>query len=329
MAKARNQAITSAAPSLITLDQIRAAAARIAPYVSATPIAPLARAGPGLKAENLQPIGAFKLRGAFNALLSLSPGVLAKGVVAHSSGNHAQAVAYAAQVLGARAVIVMPSNAPTAKLAATRGWGAEVIVVGPASAERAARAEELAARDGLTLVPPFDALEIIAGTGTIALEILADRPDVACVAAPVSGGGLISGVAAGLKLSRPDIRVIGVEPELADDAARSLRAGRLTSISAQDASRTIADGLRVQQLGAVNWPHVQAFVDEIVTVSEDAIKAAVRRIAFGARLVAEPSGAVALAGLLQVADAPLDRSVAILSGGNVDLDAYARILAER
>jgi threonine dehydratase len=313
---------------LITLDDIRAAAARIAPYVSATPIVALSRGGLGLKAESLHPTGAFKLRGAFNALLSLSPEARTKGVVAHSSGNHAQAVAYAAHVLGARAVVVMPNNAPAAKLAATRGWGAEVMIVGPAGAERAAKAEELAASDGLTPVPPFNAMEIIAGTGTIALEILKDRPDVACVAVPVSGGGLVSGVAAGLKLSNPRIRVIGVEPELADDAAQSLRSGTLTAITAEAANRTIADGLRVQQLGAVNWPHVRAFVDEIVTVSEDAIKAAMRRIATGARLVAEPSGAVALAGMLAMGDLAPDRSVAILSGGNVDLDVYARILSE-
>jgi len=314
-----------ARPSLITLDQIRAAAARIAPHVSPTPIIPLSRGGPGLKAESLHPIGAFKLRGAFNMLLSLSPSALAKGVVAHSSGNHAQAVAYAAHVLGARAVVVMPNNAPAAKLAATRGWGAEVIIVGPAGAERAAKADALAESEGLTPVPPFNALEIIAGTGTIALEMLRDWPEVERVAIPVSGGGLLSGVAAGLKLSNPAIRVIAVEPELADDAAQSFKAGRLTSIPADQAGRTIADGLRVQQLGAVNWPHVQAFVDEIVTVSEDAIKDAMRKIASGARLVAEPSGATALAGLLAMS--PTGRDVAILSGGNVDLDVYARILA--
>jgi threonine dehydratase len=313
---------------LITLDQIRAAATRIAPYVMRTPIIGLSGGGPGLKAENLQVIGAFKQRGAFNAFLSLSPEARARGVVAHSSGNHAQAVAYAGHVLGVRTLIVMPSSAPAAKLAATRGWGAEVIVVGPASSERAAKADELALEHGLTLVPPFNALEIVAGTGTIALEILDQRPDVRCVAVPVSGGGLISGVAAGLKLSDPTIRVIGVEPELANDAAQSLRAGRPIGISAEDAGRTIADGLRTQQLGQINWPHVRAFVDEIVTVSDDAIKDAMRRIAAKARLVAEPSGAVALAGLLQAEGAPLEQSVTILSGGNVDLDVYARILAE-
>jgi threonine dehydratase len=313
---------------LITLDQIRTAAARIAPHVVRTPIIPLLRGGPGLKAENLQTIGAFKQRGAFNALLSLSPEARAKGVVAHSSGNHAQAVAYAGHVLGVRTLIVMPNNAPAAKLAATKGWGAEVVLVGPVSAERLAKADELVAEHGLTLVPPYNALEIVAGTGTIGLEILADRPDVRCVAVPVSGGGLISGVSAALKLSDPAIRVIGVEPELANDAAQSLRAGRLIGIRGEDAVRTIADGLRTQQLGDINWPHVRAFVDEIVTVSEEAIKDAVRRIASKAHLVAEPSGAVALAGLMQVADAPLAQSVAILSGGNVDMDVYAGILAE-
>ena len=310
---------------LITLDEVRAAAARIAPYVSPTPIVPASRGGPGLKAESLHPTGAFKLRGAFNALLSLSPEARARGIVAHSSGNHAQAVAYAGHVLGVRAVVVMPNNAPTAKLAATRGWGAEVVIVGPASAERGAKADALAASEGLTLVPPYNALEIIAGTGTIALEILKDRPDVERVAVPVSGGGLLSGVAAGLKLCNPNIRVIGVEPELADDAAQSFRSGVLTSITGEAASRTIADGLRVQHLGAVNWPHVRTFVDEIVTVSEDAIRDAMRRIATGARLVAEPSGAVALAGLLTME--PTSRDVAILSGGNVDLELYARVMA--
>jgi threonine dehydratase len=318
----------NASARLITLDEIRAAAERISPYVSPTPIVPLWRGGPGLKAESLHPTGAFKLRGAFNALLSLSPEARARGVVAHSSGNHAQAVAYAAKVLGVRAVVVMPNNAPAAKLAATRSWGAEVLIVGPASAERAAKAEELAQREGLTPVPPFNALEIIAGTGTIGLEIMAQRPGLERLAVPVSGGGLVSGVAAAIKLTNPALRVIGVEPELADDAARSLRTGVLTAITGEEASRTIADGLRVQQLGAVNWPHVQAFVDEIVTVSEDAIKAAVRRIASGARLVAEPSGAVAMAGLLAMDPQPTERDVAILSGGNVDLEVYARILAE-
>ena len=313
---------------LITLDQIRAAATRIAPYVAKTPIVGLGRGGPSLKAENLQVIGAFKQRGAFNALLSLNEEARARGVVAHSSGNHAQAVAYAGHVLGVRTTIVMPNTAPVLKLARTRGWGAEVVLVGPASAERLAKADQLVSEHGLTLVPPYDALEIVAGTGTIALEILNDRPDVRCVAVPVSGGGLISGVAAGLKLSNPEIRVIGVEPELANDAAQSFRAGRLIGISGAQAVRTIADGLRTQQLGDINWPHVYTFVDEIVTVSEDAIKAAMRRIASEARLVAEPSGAVALAGLLQVEGAPLEQSVAILSGGNVDLEVYAAILAE-
>ena len=320
---------------LVTLDQIRAAAARIAPYVAPTPIVRLSRDGLGLKAENLHPVGAFKLRGAFNALLSLTADALAKGVIAYSSGNHAQAsaadaahaVAYAAHVLGARAVVVMPDNAPSAKLEATRGWGAEVVVVGPASAERAARAREIAASQGLSIIPPFDASEIIAGAGTIGLEVMADHPNVELVAVPVSGGGLISGVAAALKLANPAIRVVGVEPELADDAAQSFRAGKLMAISGEAASRTIADGLRVQELGALNWLHIQAYVDEIVTVSEDAIRDAMRRIATGARLVAEPSGATALAGLLALPGAPLGRSVAILSGGNVDIDSYAAILS--
>jgi len=200
---------------MITLEAIEAAAARIAPYVNPTPLVAMTPTGARLKAESLHPVGAFKIRGAFNAILSLTDDQRARGVIAYSSGNHAQAVAYAAHVLGVAATIVMPRNAPRLKLASTRRWGAEIVEVGLGSDERREKGEALAAQRGLSLVPPYDSLEIIAGTGTIGLEILKDFPDVAVVAVPVSGGGLVSGVAAALKLSRPDIRVIGVEPELA------------------------------------------------------------------------------------------------------------------
>ena len=312
---------------LITLDEIKAARARIAPYVAETPIVAMTPSGLRLKAESLTAVGAFKIRGAFNALLGLDEDARKRGVVAHSSGNHAQAVAYAARALGIPATIVMPSNAPQTKVAGVRRCGAEIVVVGPASLERAARAKALAAERGAALIEPFDMLEIMRGTGTIGLEILEQAPDVTTVFAPVSGGGLLGGLAAAIKLGRPEVKVIGVEPELANDAFQSFRAGELVSITAEQASRTIADGLRVQRLGARTWPHIRAFVDDIVTVSEAAIRAAVRRIAGEARLVAEPSGAVAAAGALATG-ADLKTSVAVLSGGNVDRALLAEILGE-
>ena len=313
--------------SLITLAQIEAARARIAPYVRPTPLLAMNPTGLGLKAENLQPIGAFKLRGAFNALLSLEPEVRARGVVAHSSGNHAQAVAYAAARLGIAATIVMPAAAPKPKLDGVRREGAEIIAVGAASTERAQMARDLAAERGVALIAPFDMDEIMCGTGTIGLEILEQAPDVEVVFAPVSGGGLLGGLAAAIKLSRPKVRVIGVEPERASDAWQSFRAGHIVAISAEEAGSTLADGLRVQQLGERTWPHIRAFVDDIVTVSEDAMRAAMRRIAAEARLVAEPSGAVSVAGALAYKADP-GRAVAVVSGGNVEPALFSAILAE-
>lgn len=315
------------AAALITLADIEAARARIASHVRPTPMLAMNPSGLRLKAESLQPIGAFKLRGAFNALLSLAPEVRARGVVAHSSGNHAQAVAYAAARLGVHATIVMPANAPATKAEGVRREGAEIVTVGAASAERAQMARTLAAERGLALVEPFDMDEIMCGTGTIGLEILEQASDVETVFAPVSGGGLLGGVAAAIKLSRPGVRVVGVEPERANDAYQSFRAGHIVAISAEQATSTLADGLRVQQLGARTWPHIRAFVDDIVTVSEDAMRAAMRAIAAEARLVAEPSGAVSIAGALAHGADPRT-SVAVLSGGNVDHRLYAEILAE-
>ena len=313
--------------ALITLEAIHAARRRIAPYIEPTPIVAMTPSGLRLKAESLHPIGAFKLRGAFNAILSLDADQRAAGIVAHSSGNHAQAVAFAAARLGVRAVVVMPSDAPAIKIEGVRRSAAELVLVGPTSAERAERAAALAVEHGLTPIPPFDADTVMAGTGTIGLEILEQAPDAQTVFAPVSGGGLLAGLATAIKLSRPDVRVIGVEPELAADAFESFRAGHIVSFTAEQVSRTLADGLRVQKLGARTWPHIRAYVDEIVTVSEEAMKAAMRKIAGEARLIAEPSGAVAIAGALAHATDNA-HSVAVLSGGNVDPALYAAILAE-
>ncbi len=319
---------------MITPDDLRLAQRRVRGVALRTPLVPCPRGEEGrvlyLKAENLQPTGAFKLRGAYNKISSLSPEERRRGVVAHSSGNHAQAVAYAASALGVRAVIVMPRGAPRVKTDATAAFGAEILFVGDDSAERVRRAEELAAEHGYVLVPPYDDETLIAGQGTVGLEILDDLPDVETVLVPVSGGGLISGVAAAIKQSRPEARVFGVEPELAADAQASLRSGKLVELPAEQVGRTIADGLRVRKLGHAPFEHIRAFVDDIITVSEDEIREAMRRMALRTRLVAEPSGAVTFAGYLFHRDElPATRlNVAVVSGGNVEPQLLARILAD-
>ncbi len=275
-----------------------------------------------LKPENQQPIGAFKLRGAYNKIASLSAEDRKRGVITYSSGNHGQGVAYAARALKTKAVIVMPGNAPKIKIDATATLGAEIVLVGPGSAERQLKAEELAAQHGYVIVPPFNDEHIIAGQATIGLEILADLPEVETVFAPVGGGGMISGVATAIKLTNPSVEVIGVEPELAGDAQASLRAGKIVQFPADEVSQTIADGLRTQSIGPINFEHIRRYVDDIVTVSEDEIREAVRLLAANPKTVAEPSGAVAVAGFLFRRDQlPKTKvNVAIISGGNIDPD---------
>jgi threonine dehydratase len=324
--------------SLISLPEIRAAAERIAGVAVKTPLvrAPFEGvSGPlsgqvWLKAESLQPIGSFKLRGAANKILQLTPEEVRRGVITYSSGNHAQGVAYAARAVGAKAVIVMPSNAPAIKRAATLALGAEVVDVGVASSERLAKAEELVSEHGYVVVPPYDDPAIIAGQATCGLEIAEAVPDVDLVLAPVSGGGLLSGVATAVKLLAPKATVIGVEPELAGDAAESFRTGKIVTWPAELTSRTIADGLRTQSVGQRNFAHIQAYVDRIVTVTEAEIRAAMRAIVAVTRLVPEPSGAVTTAALLfHAAQLPAYRkAVAVVSGGNVDPKLLAQILTE-
>lgn len=273
-----------------------------------------------LKLENLQPIGAFKLRGAFNKIASLTPQERSHGVIAYSSGNHAQGVAYAARALGVKSVIVMPANAPAVKLDGTAALGAEIVKVGPGSEERRVKAEELAASHGYAIIPPYNDEKIIAGQGTLGLEILEDLPEVELVLTPVGGGGMISGVAAAIKLSKPTVTVIGVEPELAADAAASLKADHVVNFPAEQVTQTIADGLRTQSIGPINFEHMRAYVDDIVTVSESEIREAMRRLATNPKTVAEPSGSVAVAGFLfrrnQIPQKQL--SVAVISGGNIE-----------
>ena len=319
---------------MITLDDVQLAQRRVHGVALRTPLVPCPRGAEErllyFKAENLQPTGAFKLRGAYNKISSLSPEERRHGVVAHSSGNHAQAVAYAARALGVHAVIVMPRGAPRVKLDATAAYGAEILFVGDDSAERVRKAEELAADHGYVPVPPYDDETLIAGQGTVGLEIIEDLPDVETVLVPVSGGGLISGVAAAIKLSRPEVRVIGVEPELAADARESLKTGKLVELPAEQVGRTIADGLRVRKLGYAPLEHVRAFVDDIIAVSEEEILDAMRRMALRARLVAEPSGAVTFAAhLFHRDELPATRvNVAIVSGGNVEPELLAEVLAD-
>jgi threonine dehydratase len=310
---------------MVTLDDIRSARDRLKDITVHTRLLELSHSESDarrlfLKPENQQPIGAFKLRGAYNKIASLSEDDRKRGVITYSSGNHAQGVAYAARALGVKAVIVMPRNAPAIKREATAALGAGIVLVGPGSAERQLRAEELAAQHGYVIVPPYNDEQIIAGQGTIGLEILEDLPEVETVFAPVGGGGMISGVATALKLSKPEIKVIGVEPELAADAQASLRAGKIVQFPADEVVRTIADGLRTQSIGAINFEHIRRYVDDIVTVSEDEIREATRLLAANPQTVAEPSGAVAVAGFLFRRDQlPATKlNVAIISGGNID-----------
>ena len=346
---------------MIHLHDIQEARRRIAGVAVHTPLLAYAGSTPAnrlyFKPESLQPIGAFKIRGAYNAIASLSEAERGRGVIAHSSGNHAQAVAYAARALGVHAVIVMPENAPRIKLDKTREYGAEVVLVGNASSERAERAATLAQHFGYVPVPPYDDERVIAGQGTIGLEILEDVPRMShlenehteeragslVVLAPVSGGGLLAGVATAIKQSfaygnrsggvagHPfsSVKVIGVEPALAADAYESFQQGQLVSYTAEQVSRTMADGLRVQHLGELNWPLVQAHVDAIITVSEDEIRGAMRVLALNAKLVAEPSGAVTFAAWLyhQPQLPTAQHTVAIISGGNVEPDMLAEVLA--
>ena len=262
---------------LVSLAEIRAAAARIAHIAVKTPLVEAAFPGLSghgtgkriwLKAESLKPIGAFKIRGADNKILQLTPEEIARGVITYSSGNHAQGVAYAAREVGAKAVIVMPSNAPAIKRAATLALGAEVVEVGVASSERLAVAERLVREHGYVVIPPYDDEQIIAGQGSCGLEIVEALPSVDLVLAPVSGGGLLSGVAAAIKQLNPNAKVFGVEPELAGDASESFRAGVISTWPAELVSRTLADGLRTQSVGVRNFAHIQAYVDGIITVTE-------------------------------------------------------------
>ncbi|RKR89661.1 threonine dehydratase [Micromonospora pisi] len=311
---------------LVTLDDVRDAATRIAGRVVRTPLLP-AGWDPEfwLKPESLQPVGSFKLRGATNAVARLTETERARGVVTHSSGNHGQALAYAARAAGAPCTVVIPEGAPTIKIEQVRALGAEVVLV-PA-AERLATAEWIVAERGRTLIPPYDDRNVIAGQGTIGLEIVEDLSEVEVVLVPVGGGGLASGVATAIKALQPLTRVYGVEPAYAADAQESLTSGKLVVWDLARTHRTSADGLRTS-LAELTLAHLRERLDGILTVTESEIAAATARLVRGARLVVEPSGAVAAAARLFHRDElPSGRTVAVVSGGNVDPAVLAAAVA--
>lgn len=280
-----------------------------------------------LKPENLQPTGAFKLRGALNAMGSLPAATRARGVVAYSSGNHGRAVAWAARAYGVPAVVVMQDDTPHVKVDGVAALGAEVVLA--PTPERESRAEALRAERDLALVPPFDHADVIAGQGTVGLEIVEELPDVDTVLVPVSGGGLVSGIAVAVKAMQPRARIVAVEPEAAGDLAEGLAAGRRVRWDHERTGRTIADGLRAPAVGELTWQHIERLVDDAVTVSEDVILAAMAMLARSARIVAEPSGAVAAAACFSRPEVVSGRTVAVVSGGNVDPALLADVLRTR
>lgn len=320
-------------PSMVTLKDIQDARALLRGIAVRTPLVDCKLPHDGevlfkIKPENLQPIGSFKLRGAYNKISSLTADQRRRGVVAHSSGNHAQGVAYAARALGVKATIVMPRTAPAVKVEATRALGAEIVLVGPASEERILKAEALEKERGFVPVPPYNDEKIIAGQGSIGLEILEDCAQPAAVLVPIGGGGVISGIATAIKESRPAVRIVGVEPAFAADAQASLRTGKIQSITGEEAMRTLADGLRSQSIGPINFEHIRKYVDAIITVTEDEIKQAMRHLLFSARILAEPSGAVTTAAAMFHAGeiGASGTTVAVVTGGNVEPQLFADVL---
>jgi threonine dehydratase len=313
----------------VTLDAVRAAARRLEGVAVRTPIVDLpalsSRVGVpvGLKCEQLQPIGAFKIRGAYNATARAAEAGRLAGIVTASSGNHGQAIAFAAQRFGVRAVVVMPASTPRVKVEGVKRYGGEVVFAGAVrSGEQAARAEAIAREEGLTLIPPFDHPDVITGQATLGLEILEQRPEVDTILSPVSGGGLLAGISAAVAALKPAVRLVGVEPEGAAKLTAALAAGRPTTLARTE---SMADGLLTQSVGGLTWPILSRVVREAVRVSEEEIAAAVRFLHCEGGLRVEPSGAVATAALLAGHLRPTGPVVAVVSGGNVDPDLFQRL----
>jgi threo-3-hydroxy-L-aspartate ammonia-lyase len=318
--------------NLVTFEDVEAAAARVKGVAHRTPVMTSHtlddRVGASvfLKCENFQRMGAFKIRGAYNAIAQLTPEERARGVVAYSSGNHAQAVALASRLLGTKATIVMPNDAPAAKRRATEGYGARVIGYDPATESRESIAASLRADSNGTLIPPFDHPAVIAGQATAAKELFEEVGALDLLLAPCGGGGLLSGSAVAARKLSPGCRVIGVEPEAGDDATRSFKTGTLQTVKNP---RTIADGARTASLGEFTFPMVRALVDDMATVSDAEIVAAMRLLWERMKLVVEPTGALGVAALIhgRAPHAKGARIGVILSGGNVDLAAAAALFA--
>jgi threonine dehydratase len=322
-------ATTVAAPSLVTLDDLEAAARTLAGVAVRTPLLPVdalsERFGVPVwvKPEMLQRGGSFKLRGAYNYIARLEPAQRQRGVVAPSSGNHAQAVALAAKLFGVPATVVMPTTVTAAKRAGAERLGARIVLAGTTTAERMARAIEIVRDGGQTLVPPYDDPVIVAGQGTAGLEVVEDLPAVRTVIVPVGGGGLSAGVATAIKLRARAARVIGVEPAGAPKLTRAREAGRPVRL---ELTSSIADGLMAVEIGRVTFAHHQQYVDDVVTVADEAIPPAMRFLLDRAKLVSEPSGAITLAALLAGLVEPVGPTVVVLSGGNTEYPALQETL---
>ena len=317
------------ATPLVTLADIRAAAERVRGTAMRTPVMPLPWPAAGevhpfvIKCENLQPMGAFKVRGAFNMLAQLPADARARGVITYSSGNHGQGVAMAAKAMGVSAVIVMPTTAPSVKVEGVRSFGAEVIFAGTTSIDRQTRAEQEAAARGLSIIPPFDHPMVIAGQGTVGLELLEQVPDLGTVYVPMGGGGLIAGVATAIKLSRPGVRVVGVEPTGAMKMRAARDAGHPVTL---EKTSSIGDGIMNMRAGEITFAHVQQYVDDLVAVPDEAMATAVAWLFRNARIVAEPSGAATTAAVMLGLGAPVGTVAAIVSGGNVQPDHFAKYI---
>jgi threonine dehydratase len=318
--------------ALVSLDDVRAAAELIDGLIVRTPLLALPDLSDGLghevrlKCENLQRSGSFKARGALNFVSRLPDQDAERGLITYSSGNHGQAMSLAAGLRGVRAVVVMPTTAPRVKIDGCERLGAEVVLEGTTSAHRKERAEAMAEDEGLTMVPPFDHPWIIAGQGTLGLEILEDWPDVETVLTPIGGGGMVSGVSAALRRLRPDIRIVGVEPVGAPSMRAALDAGRPVVIPKAE---SIADGLLPTRVGDLTYAHVRDLVDDVVTVDDEVIRDAVRFLLLRKKLVVEYSGAVTVAALLSGAVSSPGRTAAVLSGGNMDPKVMAELIAGR
>jgi threonine dehydratase len=314
---------------LVSLGDLEGAARVLAPVAVRTPLLPADAVsaqvgGPvWIKPEMLQRGGAFKFRGAYNFLSHLDPAERARGVIAPSSGNHAQAVALAAKLFGVPATVVMPTTVTAAKRGGAERLGARVVLAGKTTADRMTKAEELVREEGLTLVPPYDHPVIIAGQGTVGLEIAADMPDVDTVLVPVGGGGFSAGVATAIKLRLPNARVIGVEPAGAPKLSRARAAGKPVKL---EHSGGIADGLLAVEIGHVTFAHHQRYLDDVVVVEDAALRGAMRLLLDRMKLVVEPSGAITVAAMLSGAFTPRGRTVAVLSGGNIEWDGLRELL---